>query len=101
VSGVALLVTGFIALEQICNCQSPGYRPEAPILFAFGILGGDQLYNCDFGYCSAEIESRIFWGRVAFYSGLSLIAVGITLLFLSRRIKPLAATETHIQQDVY
>ena len=58
------------------------------ILLVIGTIGLNQVYHCPINGCGPEVESRIFWERVSFYSGIAFIAAGIILLFVARRMKP-------------
>ena len=63
------------------------------VLLIAGIIGQNTPTFCPVNGCPPDVLWRIYGPSIiSFYSGIALIAVGIILLFVSRRMKP--GTET-------
>ncbi|OLE90965.1 MAG: hypothetical protein AUF79_07455 [Crenarchaeota archaeon 13_1_20CM_2_51_8] len=58
-------------------------------MLILGIIGQNTPTNCPPNGCPPDVLWRIYGPSIiSFYSGIALIAVGIILLFVARRMKP-------------
>jgi uncharacterized membrane protein len=59
------------------------------LLLMIGIIGQNTPTNCPVNGCPPDVLWRIYGPSIiSLYSGMALIAVGIILLFVARRMKP-------------